>query len=95
MVEIARADAPWIWGMHPKDYSMRHAWVGNDKPNTMARNSMKYLKVDPAQRAVMRARWNRPMLWPLALIALALIASAVPAVVSYRRRERMAARPAS
>ncbi len=34
MVEIARADAPWVWGFHPKDYGLRHAWVANDKPNT-------------------------------------------------------------
>ncbi|HEX6320869.1 MAG TPA: ABC transporter substrate-binding protein [Burkholderiales bacterium] len=95
MVDLARADAPWIWGMHPKSYSLRHAWVGNDKPNTMARNSMKYLKIDPAKRAEMRELWNRPVTGPLAWIVLALIVSAIPAVVSYRRRERMAARPAA
>jgi ABC-type transport system substrate-binding protein len=95
MVEIARADAPWIWGVHPKKYSLRHSWIANDKPNTMARNSLKYLKIDPQKRAEMRAAWNRPVLWPLALIVLVLIASAIPAVLSYRRRERMAARPAS
>jgi ABC-type transport system substrate-binding protein len=94
MVDLARADAPWIWGMHPKSYSLRHSWVSNDKPNTMARNSMKYLRIDPAKRAEMRAQWNRPRTGPLAWIVLALIASAIPAVVSYRRRERMAARPA-
>jgi ABC-type transport system substrate-binding protein len=95
MVDLARADAPWIWGVHPKQYSLRHSWLGNDKPNTMARNNLKYLKIDPQKRAEMRAAWNRPVLWPLALIVLVLIASAVPAVLSYRRRERMAARPAS
>jgi hypothetical protein len=35
------------------------------------------------------------MLWPVALILLALVLSAIPAIVSYRRRERMAARPAT
>jgi ABC-type transport system substrate-binding protein len=94
MVDIARVDAPWIWGVHPKSYSLRHAWVGNDKPNSMARNSMKYLKIDPARRAEMRAQWNRPVLGPLALILLVLAASAIPALASYRKRERMAARPA-
>jgi ABC-type transport system substrate-binding protein len=93
MVEIARADAPWIWGTHPKRYSLRHSWLVNDKPNTMARNSIKYLKIDPATRAERRAEWNKPVLWPVALILLVLALSAIPAVVSYRRRERMAARP--
>jgi ABC-type transport system substrate-binding protein len=93
MVDIARQDAPWIWGMHPKKYSLRHSWISNDKPNTMARNNLKYLRIDPHKRAEMRAQWNRPVLWPLVLILAGLIASGIPAVLSYRRRERMAARP--
>ena len=40
MVNIARDDAPWIWGVHPKKYSLRHSWIVNDKPTTMARNNM-------------------------------------------------------
>ena len=95
MVEIVRRDAAWIWGTHPKEYSLRHAWLANDKPNNMARNNIKYMKVDPAQRAALRAEWNRPILWPVGLIVLALVVSALPAVVSYRKRERMAARPAA
>jgi oligopeptide transport system substrate-binding protein len=95
MVEIARRDAPWIWGIHPKDYSLRHAWLANDKPNNMARNSIKYLRLDVEKRAAMREQWNQPDLWPLVLVITFLIASAVPAVITYRRRERMAARPAS
>ena len=94
MAEIARRDAPWIWGTHPKEYSLRHSWLSNDKPNNMARNNIKYLKVDTEKRAALRAQWNKPILWPLVLIVLLLIASAVPAVLSYRKRERMAARPA-
>jgi len=35
------------------------------------------------------------VLWPLTIVLLVLVASAIPAVVGYRRRERMAARPAS
>jgi len=93
MVDIARRDAPWIWGVHPKEYSLRHAWIANDKPNNMARNNLKYLRLDIDERAAMRAQWNPPVLWPLGLILLLLVASAVPAVISYRRRERMAARP--
>ena len=93
MVEIARRDAPWIWGVHPKEYSLRHAWIANDKPNNMARNNIKYLRLDIDRRAALRAQWNSPILWPLGLILLLLVASAVPAVISYRRRERMAARP--
>jgi oligopeptide transport system substrate-binding protein len=95
MVEIARRDAAWIWGSHGKEYSLRHSWLSNDKPNNMARNNIKYLKVDTEKRAALRAEWNKPIVWPIVLILAALIASAIPAVMSYRRRERMAARPAA
>jgi ABC-type transport system substrate-binding protein len=95
MVDIVRRDAVWVWGIHPKQYSLRHSWLYNDKPNNMARNNIKYLRLDPARRAVLRAQWNRPVVWPLALIVLLLVLSAVPAVMTYRRRERMAAKPAA
>jgi len=94
MVDIARVDAPWIWGVNPKKYSLRHSWIANDKPNTMARNNMKYLRIDPQRRAELRAAWNRPVLWPLGLVLAVLVAFSLPALASYRRRERMAARPA-
>jgi ABC-type transport system substrate-binding protein len=94
MVRIVQLDAPWVWGIYPKKYSLRHSWMANDKPNTMARNNLKYLKLDAQKRAALRREWNRPVLWPLMLLLAALVVSAVPAVRSYRRRERMAARPA-
>jgi hypothetical protein len=40
----------------------------------------------------MRREWNRPVLWPLALAAALLVATLVPAVASYRRRERSTAK---
>jgi len=66
----------------------------NLKPNQMARNRLKYYRVDVALRERRRAEWNAPVLWPAALVVLLLLAGALPAVASYRRRERMAARPA-
>ena len=94
MVEILRRDAPWVWGFHPKTYGLDHAWLYNLKPNQMARNKLKYYRIDVALREKRRAEWNSPVLWPAVLVVLALVAAALPAVASYRRRERMAARPA-
>jgi ABC-type transport system substrate-binding protein len=88
MVEIARADAPWAWGVHPKQFTLEHAWVGNAKPNHMANNVLKYLRIDPAERARRREAWNRPVLWPIAVLGTVLVAGVVPAVIAYRRRER-------
>ena len=86
-------DAPWIGGFHPVSYGLVHSWMKNGKPNNMARNNLKYLRLDVAERAAKRLEWNRPVLWPLAVIVLLLAAVMVPAVAAYRRRERMAARP--
>ena len=93
MVGIARNDAPWIWGFFPKDYLLYHGWLSNVKPNDMARNDIKYLRLDPARRAALRREWNRPVVCPLALGFALLVALALPAFLGYRRRERMAARP--
>lgn len=88
MLFILSEDAPWSFGFHPKDYSLSHGWVSNLKPNNMARNGLKYKKIDVALRERLRAEWNRPVLWPLALLAVVLAAGAAPAVRSWRKREQ-------
>ncbi|MGC2457299.1 MAG: ABC transporter substrate-binding protein [Gallionellaceae bacterium] len=73
MLEILRHDAPWMWGEHPKDYVLHHSWVYNSKPNKMATNSIKYLRVDAELRDKMRRQWNRPRLWPMVLTGVGLL----------------------
>jgi ABC-type transport system substrate-binding protein len=92
MLVIARHDAPWIWGFHPKQYSLFHAWYRNIKPNLMANNGLKYVRIDAGLRATKQREWNEPVLWPLGLLAAVLVAGLVPAVAAYRRKERQAAR---
>jgi len=88
MVEIARRDAPWAWGVNPKQFLLQHSWVYNTKPNHMANNTLKYHRLDVAQRARLRVAWNRPVLWPMVLVLGVLVVGAVPAVAAYRKRER-------
>lgn len=90
MVAIVRHDAPWVWGLHPKQFSLYHGWYKNLKPNLMANNTMKYLRVDPAQRAILRAEWNAPVWWPVVLVGVLLVLLMAPAWLAYRRRERRA-----
>ncbi|MBF0255356.1 MAG: ABC transporter substrate-binding protein [Gammaproteobacteria bacterium] len=88
MLEILRRDAPWIWGYFPKAFSLHHGWYYNVKPNLMANNTLKYKRVDAAQRQQMRQQWNAPVLWPLAAALILLILLVLPAVRSHRQRER-------
>ncbi|SFO18465.1 ABC-type transport system, substrate-binding protein [Nitrosospira briensis] len=88
MVTILRHDAPWLWGYHPKDYGLYHAWYGNVKPNRMSNNNAKYFRIDAGLREQKRAEWNKPVLWPVIAGLIVLIVGLLPAAVIYRRRER-------
>jgi oligopeptide transport system substrate-binding protein len=92
MVAILRHDAPWIWGFHPKDYSLRHGWLLNRKPNKVGHNTLKYQRIDVAMREQKRSAWNRPIVWPLPLVGGLLALAIYPAWRAYRRRELAAAR---
>jgi ABC-type transport system substrate-binding protein len=88
MVEILRHDSPWLWGFHPKSFTLHHGWYGNVKPNLMANNLLKYRTLDPVLRAQQRRAWNQPVLWPLGVLLLGLLLFLAPAVLAYRQRER-------
>ncbi len=88
MVALARRDSPWLWGFHSVGFTLFHGWYGNAAPNLMARNTLKYKRIDAGVRALRRARWNAPVVWPLVAAATLLVVSVIPAWRSWRRRER-------
>ncbi len=73
MQEVLRRDSPWLWGYHPKNYVLQHSWLHNIKPNIMANNKLKYWRVDTAQREQKRHEWNKPVYWPLEILALGFV----------------------
>lgn len=87
MIATVQQDAPWVFGFHPKSYALSHAWLSNRKPNNVANNTLKYQRVDAAQRARARAAWNRPVVWPLWLLGALLVALAWPVYRQWRRHE--------
>ncbi len=91
MVDIARRDAPWLWGFHPVAFSLNHQWYKNAKPNLMANNTLKYKRIDGELRQKLRAEWNKPVLWPFIILLIILLAAFIPAIRLYRRREKSAA----
>ena len=92
MIDIVQRDAPWVWGMYPRQYGLYQSWLANTKPNAMANNTIKYLDIDPAARAEKRLAWNQPVLWPLAAGAGGLLVLLLPGVWIHRRREHRAVR---
>jgi oligopeptide transport system substrate-binding protein len=86
MQEILRRDSPWVFGINRKSYGLFHDWNHNRKPNLLANNSLKYLRIDTARRAAKRAEWNRPVWWPLGVGTVLLGAAVWPAWLSWRRR---------
>lgn len=88
MQEIVRHDAPWVFGYHPKNFSLFHGWYKNIKPNLMANNQLKYTRIDTADRTEKRQQWNNPLFWPLALAGGVFVLMLIPAVNAYRRRAK-------
>ncbi|MCE2659926.1 MAG: ABC transporter substrate-binding protein [Rubrivivax sp.] len=75
LIEILRHDAPQSFGFFPYASVAAHGWVGNMKPATLIRDSVRYLKLDIPQRQAALAAWNRPVWWPLpALLGVVLLA---------------------
>ncbi len=88
MVSMVQRDAPWAWGFNPMEFRLNQAWIYNVKPNYMATNNLKYLRIDPVLRERDRDAWNRPVIWPLWVILGLLAMLVLPAVLVYWQKER-------
>ncbi|MBA2710376.1 MAG: ABC transporter substrate-binding protein [Tatlockia sp.] len=88
MVEILRKDAPWIWGVNTQSLLLSQQWVSAIKPNTISVDTLKYTAIDVPLRNKLRNEWNRPILWPIALLLLLLALLLLPLFFAYRKKER-------
>jgi oligopeptide transport system substrate-binding protein len=88
MRAIVERERPWIELFYPESYALVHGWMHNVKPLGMSFSTLKYLDVDVALRRRLRAEWNRPVVWPAAALAVALVLVVAPAVLAVRRRRR-------
>lgn len=91
MQAIVQHDAPWMFGYFPMSGGAYQQWVGNAKPTQMVRNTLQYLKVDPALRVSKVQEWNAPRWWPLGLLVLIVVLAIWPSYVALKRRERQTA----
>lgn len=87
LIKIIRQDNPWIWGMHPIDFTLSHAWNRPTKPHAIANNTLKYERLNPKIRYELRKEWNKPVLWPLWVLIAFLILLFLPLTITYLKRE--------
>jgi len=88
MLAILHKDAPWVFDFHARRYALYHRWCRNAYPHCLAYNSEKYVRLDLAARKAYRDKHNRPVWWPLPVLLLSVVITAVPAVRAAARHFR-------
>jgi oligopeptide transport system substrate-binding protein len=88
MRKILEQQRPWIELFHEEDYKLVQGWLKNVKASGLSSPAVKYYDLDAEERARKRRAWNRPLLWPLLALALAVVALVVPGVRTYLKERR-------
>jgi ABC-type oligopeptide transport system substrate-binding subunit len=88
MRALLQSECPWIELFHLESYALIQGWMENVKPTGLSIPTVKYVDVDTAERARLRAEWNRPVRWPLAVLAALAVLVVIPAARAYRRERR-------
>jgi ABC-type transport system substrate-binding protein len=88
MRDLLQEECPWIELFHLESYALIQGWMENVKPTGLSIPTVKYVDVDTAMRTRLRAEWNRPVRWPLAVLVVLAVAVMIPAVRTYRRERR-------
>jgi ABC-type transport system substrate-binding protein len=89
MVGIVQQDAPWSMGFYPWASLAAQGWVKNTKPAILIRDHGRYLRLDVPARVAALEAWNKPVWWPLVLIAVAVAAIFAFTRRNIKRRERV------
>jgi len=87
MLEILHRDTPWVWGYYPQTFNVAQSWLSAVKPSGLWGHRLKYIRIDPTLRAEMRQQWNKPILWPLAVLVSLLMLIIIPVAVQYWRKQ--------
>lgn len=93
MIRIVQKDAPWAWGFNPKSLALYHSWYHNVWANPLANNTLKYKRIDAAERTQKQKAWNRPIVWPILIVLLLLVVSVYPLMKAYQARQKAVVSP--
>ena len=88
MRDLLNDEMPWIPLFHSERYGLYHSWLKGVKPPSVSIPTMKYWSIDAASRKGLRSSWNRPVLWPIPVFGILLLAFFYPLYRSYRRALR-------
>lgn len=91
MVQIVQFDAPMLFGWSEEYAGAYHQWLYNGKPSNIIRDQLQYLRLDPKLRQERTQAWNRPLSWPLIVLAGIFILLITPAFHAWRKRQRLTA----
>jgi oligopeptide transport system substrate-binding protein len=88
MVNIIQKEAPMVWGYFPESFLLKQPWYGNVILSGMGNNTLKYQKINAAERLEVQNKENKPTFWPAILLFLLCIAAIVPVFREYFKREK-------
>lgn len=72
MIKLWQHDTPWAWAYTPNSSVLAHSWVGNVKPNAIAKNTLKYQKMSAQKRLAYQQKHNKIAIMPLIIFAILL-----------------------
>ncbi len=91
MVQIVRNDAPWLFGLHSKTFTLSHAWLSPTLLHTFGGGALKYTALNVRQRHNAIAQWNRPHYSTALGLTAGLILAMGCAALNIIQRQRRAA----
>ena len=91
MIQIVQTDAPMLFGWSEEYAGAYHQWLYNGKPSNIIRDQLQYLRLDPKLRLELIQEWNKPIRWPLLVLAAILVFLITPAFHAWRQRQNRTA----
>lgn len=86
MVRTLQEDAPWSFGYFPWAGGAWQRWVRNAKPSSVVRDSVRYLRLDVADRVAQQRAWNAPRPGPL--LGGVAVCAGLLGVLAWRERRQ-------
>ena len=87
MLKIIQNDCPWIWGFHPKSFSLSHKWLKNVESNLMANNTLKYKKIDDDVRSKKIKIWNKANFTLMYVLLLLLAVFIISVLLMIKKKD--------